>query len=92
MVEGVLAVDSDERIITLNRAAAQLTDIPISEASGKKVCKQSCVMLIYAGCARSARQSGFYSADISIRASDRDRTIQAHGTALHGREGRAMAP
>lgn len=37
MVEGVLAVDTDEKIISMNQAAAQLVGVDVNRATGKTV-------------------------------------------------------
>ncbi len=89
MVEGVLAVDSQARIISLNRASCRLLGLEQAHVQGKRL--QEVV--------RNADLSRFVSraladekpiqADVLLLG-DRERVMQAHGSALHDLEGRPI--
>ncbi len=89
MAEGVLAVDSQERIISVNPASVRLLGLDQTQAQGRRL--QEVV--------RNADLSRFISralacpdpiqADVLLHG-DRERVMQAHGSALHDLEGRAI--
>jgi two-component system phosphate regulon sensor histidine kinase PhoR len=89
MAEGVLAVDSQERIISMNTASGRLLGLDQAQVQGRRL--QEVV--------RNADLSRFVSralanqepieADLLLRG-DRERVMQAHGSALHDLEGRAI--
>jgi two-component system phosphate regulon sensor histidine kinase PhoR len=89
MFEGVLAVDNEERVISLNRAAAKLLDSNEEEARGRNL--QEVI--------RNADLRRFVSSalvcdapiegDVALN-SGRDRVLQAHGTALRDLAGRGI--
>jgi two-component system, OmpR family, phosphate regulon sensor histidine kinase PhoR len=89
MAEGVLAVDSQERVISLNSASGRLLGLEQSQAQGRPL--QEVV--------RNADLSRFISralaspdpieSDVLLHG-DRQRVMQAHGSALHDLGGRAI--
>ena len=89
MAEGVLAVDSQERVISVNPASVRLLGLDQTQAQGRRL--QEVV--------RNADLSRFISralscpepiqADVLLHG-DRERVMQAHGSALHDLEGRAI--
>jgi two-component system phosphate regulon sensor histidine kinase PhoR len=84
MVEGVLAVDTEERVIAVNAAAARLLESDPAEAEGKSI--QEIVRnpdLQYVVAQTLAGQRPV-EADIVIRVGAEDRNLQANGTLLHG--------
>jgi two-component system, OmpR family, phosphate regulon sensor histidine kinase PhoR len=89
MVEGVLAVDTDQRLISLNRAAADLLHCVRADPAGRSL--QEVV--------RNADLRRFVSQALAavrpiegdiIMHGDPDRVLQAHGTALRDSRGRAI--
>ena len=89
MAEGVLAVDSQERVISMNTASGRLLGLEQSQAQGRRL--QEVV--------RNADLSRFISralsceepveADVLLHG-DRGRVMQARGSALHDLEGSAI--
>jgi len=89
MAEGVLAVDSQERVISVNPASVRLLGLDQTQAQGRRL--QEVV--------RNADLSRFITralacpdpiqADVLLHG-DRERVMQAHGSALHDHEGRAI--
>jgi two-component system phosphate regulon sensor histidine kinase PhoR len=81
MIEGVLAVDTDERVIGLNRAAAQLFQIEPDKAQDRTVQEiiRNPALIEFVGRVLSTRTSG----ESEITFYDRGpRYLQAHGTVL----------
>ncbi len=86
MIEGVLAVDADERIISINLAAAKLYDIEPVSALGKSVYE----------IIRHAELHDFIQATLSsssplekelIIQTESFKILQAHGSVMHDAEG-----
>ncbi len=83
MVEGVLAVDTDERVIAVNAAAARLLDTG-PEAEGKaiqEVVRNPDLQTVVAQTLDGQRP---VEADIVMRIGAEDRNLQANGTLLRG--------
>jgi len=85
MVEGVLAVDTDERLIGLNRAAARLFDITREEARGKTIQEivRNPALIEFIGRVFAQRESE--EAEIVLHKGE-TRHLQAHGTILRDAE------
>jgi two-component system phosphate regulon sensor histidine kinase PhoR len=84
MVEGVLAVDIDERVIAVNAAAARLLDTDPASAEGKtiqEVVRNTDLQHIVAQTLGGHRP---VEADIVMRVGAEERNLQANGTLLHG--------
>ena len=84
MVEGVLAVDTDERVIAVNAAAARLLDTDPGEAEGKaiqEVVRNPDLQHVVAQTLDGHRP---VEADIVMRVGVEDRHLQANGTLLRG--------
>ncbi|MHB8079203.1 MAG: ATP-binding protein, partial [Candidatus Krumholzibacteriia bacterium] len=85
MLEGVLAVDGEERVIVLNLAAARLLRVEIPRALGRplgEVARNADLRRFVGGvlAARAARE-GEFRLDDPARAGS-ERIMQAHGTVL----------
>ncbi len=89
MAEGVLAVDNDERIISLNQAAAELLATSQAEAQGRSL--QEVI--------RNAELRRFVTGALNcekpvegdlVLGTGQDRQLQAHGTALRDVQGHAI--
>ncbi len=89
MAEGVLAVDGQERIISLNTASGRLLGLDQAHAQGRRL--QEVV--------RNADLSRFITRALACRDSiesdillhgDRERVMQAHGSALHDSQGQPI--
>ncbi len=84
MVEGVLAVDIDERVIAVNAAAARLLDTDPAAAEGKaiqEVVRNPDLQHVVAQTLDGHRP---VEADIVMRVGAEERNLQANGTLLHG--------
>ena len=84
MVEGVLAVDTDERVIAVNAAAARLLDTDPTAAEGKsiqEIVRNPDLQHVVAQTLGGHRP---VEADIVMRVGAEERNLQANGTLLHG--------
>jgi two-component system phosphate regulon sensor histidine kinase PhoR len=84
MVEGVLAVDTDERVIAVNAAGARLLDTDPAAAEGKtiqEVVRNPDLQHVVAQTLGGHRP---VEADIVMRVGAEERNLQANGTLLHG--------
>jgi two-component system, OmpR family, phosphate regulon sensor histidine kinase PhoR len=82
MVEGVLAVDTEERLIAVNAAAARLLDTKPAEAEGKsiqEVVRNPDLQRVVAQTLSGHRP---VEADVVMRVGAEDRDLQANGTLL----------
>jgi two-component system phosphate regulon sensor histidine kinase PhoR len=88
MDEGVLAVDLDEQVIMLNRAAARMFDIEEGGAKGKNIQE----IIRHSNMHRMITETlaGEKTAEEKLTLSRGKRIVQAHGTALSDREGNRM--
>jgi two-component system phosphate regulon sensor histidine kinase PhoR len=84
MVESVLAVDREERIITLNRAAGSLLGLQPDEARGRMLQEAIRIPAIHRLAAEALAADHMVETEIVLRANGRERFLQAHGTVLRG--------
>ncbi len=84
MVEGVLAVDQDDRVIAVNEAAAKLLNVEPAAAEGRSI--QEVVRNPDLQKVVEAALEGHepVEADITMRVGAEDRSLQANGTLLKG--------
>ncbi|MCX8037244.1 MAG: cell wall metabolism sensor histidine kinase WalK [Candidatus Sumerlaeia bacterium] len=82
MVEGVLAVDADERVLKINQAAGRMLGVDISGAHGRSIQE----VVRHAGLqqfvARALRSAEPIEADLSVNFGS-ERALQARGAPLH---------
>jgi two-component system phosphate regulon sensor histidine kinase PhoR len=89
MAEGVLAVDSQQRIISLNRASGRLLGLDQSQVQGRRlheVVRNADLSRFVRDALENQRP---IQADVLLLG-DRERVMQAHGSALHDVDGRAI--
>jgi two-component system phosphate regulon sensor histidine kinase PhoR len=89
MVEGVVAVDTDERVIAVNAAAARLLDTDPVAAEGKAIQEIVRNPDLQHVVAQTLDGHMPVEADIVMRVGAEDRNLQANGTLLHGDDGGA---
>jgi len=93
MMEGVLAVDEQERVIELNLAAARLLRVEIPRALGRplaEVARDADLRRFVGGVlAARASQEGEFRLDDPARTGG-ERVMQAHGTVLRDEAGRGI--
>jgi two-component system phosphate regulon sensor histidine kinase PhoR len=90
MVEGVLAVDSKERVLTMNHAAGNLLSIAPPEALGRTLQEITRNSEIHDFARRALRADGPTERDITFFHSGDTRSIQAHGAPIQDADGRRL--
>jgi two-component system, OmpR family, phosphate regulon sensor histidine kinase PhoR len=87
MVEGVLVIDSDEKVVELNRAAAGLLGTTVDEARGRTIPEVIRTASLQEFVSRSFHADGAVVDDLDIRVDGRVVMLQAHGVRLDGGAG-----
>ncbi len=90
MVEGVLAVDQADRVITLNRAAGELFGLDPDEARGRTIQETIRNPAIQRLAADTRTSAGAVEGEVALQGNG-SRYLQAHGTLLRGVGGGADA-
>lgn len=104
MVEGVIAIDLDERIISLNRAAAKLLRLDPSQAIGRSIQEAIRNAPLQAFVTKTLRESAASESEFTLRVSedfrttreregeprDRERYLQAQSAILRDAEGQRI--
>jgi len=85
MVEGVIAVDSDERVININRAAAQLIGVDPAAVHGRSIQEIVRNPDLQQFVARTLARHEAVEGEIVL--GDGERFLQAHGTVLRDPQG-----
>lgn len=82
MVEGVLAVDSQSRIINMNDSAGRLLGVSPSEAQGRPVYEVIRNIDLRGFVTRALSSEGAIEDEIALREAGSERHMQAHGATL----------
>ena len=89
MTEGVLALDADERVISLNEAASRMLGTDPGEAQGRTIQEVVRNPDLQDFVARTISSSLAIEGEIVLR-SPRESTLQLHGTPLLGADGKRV--
>lgn len=89
MAEGVLAVDSQERIISMNKASGRLLGLDQAQVQGRRLQEVVRNADLSRFVSRALANHETIEADI-VLLGERERVMQAHGSALHDVDGRAI--
>ena len=81
MVEGVISVDADENVITLNRAAGALFRVEPSEAEGRPLQEVVCNPSLQRFVAKALATDGITEGEV-VLSGGKEHTLQAHSTPL----------
>ena len=87
MVEGVVAVDGEERVIAVNEAAAGLLGISPAEAVGRTIQEVVRNPELQNFVARAVASAQPVEGELGLRVGHEERVLQAHGTVLRGAAG-----
>jgi len=82
MVEGVVAVDPDEHVITVNEAGARLLGVDRAAAHGRSIQEVARNPELQRVLAETLEGRGPVESELVLRVGADDRTLQAHGTLL----------
>jgi two-component system phosphate regulon sensor histidine kinase PhoR len=86
MIESVLAVDTEERILWMNQAAAELFEVNIDEVSGQSVYEAIRNANLQRFIPRVLSADYYQETELSFENSE-EHFLQAHGTALRDADG-----
>ena len=89
MVEGVLAVDRDERILQINRAAVQLTGVRPEAAVGRYLAESVRIVGLQRVAQSVLAGQEVVEAEVTLPAGE-DHVLLVHGAALHDADGKAI--
>jgi two-component system phosphate regulon sensor histidine kinase PhoR len=90
MVEGVLAVDTDERVITVNRAAAMLLGVNADEVKGRgiqEVVRNSALQTLID---QSLGEHREVEGELTLRTNGSDKHVQVSCAVLRGDNGKSI--
>jgi two-component system phosphate regulon sensor histidine kinase PhoR len=82
MVEGVIAVDSNQKVLSLNRAAEKLLDVPSEFASGQPVAMVMRNIQLQEFVKKTLASEETVEQDISFHRDEGEQALRAIGTAL----------
>ncbi len=83
MVEGVIAVDAQERIISLNQTASHLLNVIPDQAKGRKVYEAVRNTKLQTLISRTLSSDKTVVGHVTLRVGETSRLLQAHGAALY---------
>ncbi len=86
MVEGVLAVDTEERLLRINRAAAALLGVVPEEVQGRRIQEAIRKADLQRFVARALAARDPVEGEVVLHGPE-ERYLQAHGTVLRGEDG-----
>jgi len=90
MVEGVLAVDPDLRILTLNTAAAELLGVDLVEVQGAAIEEAVRNPDLQRVVAAAVSGQGPVEVDLTVHVGGREQYLQASGALLHAQGGEVV--
>lgn len=88
MVEGVVALDNEERILHMNRAAADLLAVSPESVEGRRLQEVVRKADLQRFVGRALASASPLEGEVVLPGEDGDRFLQAHGTVLRGGDGR----
>jgi two-component system phosphate regulon sensor histidine kinase PhoR len=87
MIEGVIAIDNDQRVLRINRAAAHLFNIDMANAAGRHIGEITRKVNLHHFVERALASADPIEAELSFLRQGEDRYLLAHGTPLRGAHG-----
>jgi two-component system, OmpR family, phosphate regulon sensor histidine kinase PhoR len=90
MVEGVLAVDTDERVITVNRAAVAMLGVEAHQVQGRSIQEVVRNTELQKLIARSLAEHQQVEGELTLRTNGRDRYVQVSCAVLQGEGGQSI--
>jgi len=90
MVEGVIAFDTEERLLRLNRAAAQLLEIDFKGAAGRALSEVTRKTDVQKFVRRALGENEPIEAELTLLHHGREFTLQGHGSPLRDARGNGI--
>ena len=88
MVEGVIAVDADEKVLSINRAASRMFSVQGHEICGKSIQEAVRNADLHEFISRTLEGGDALEEDVTLRVVERDIYLRVHGTALADGDGK----
>jgi two-component system phosphate regulon sensor histidine kinase PhoR len=88
MIEGVLAIDNQERLLRINHSAANLLNISVDDAIGRRIQQIIRKPDLQGFISRALRSQQRIEADITLAIAGEELFLQAHGTPLRDASGK----
>ncbi|MEZ5987742.1 MAG: ATP-binding protein [Planctomycetota bacterium] len=83
MVEGVVAIDQDERVLHLNQVAAEMLDVPDGNQEGRPIWELTRVREACAILSRAIRDRQDLSQELTLSSMDGDRSLVLRACPIH---------
>ncbi len=90
MIEGVIAVDTNQVVLRINRAAAQLLQIDLANAPGRLIGEVTRKVDLHRFVEHALASSDPIEAELTLLHKGEERCLQAHGTPLLGAIGQQI--
>ena len=90
MIEGVIAVDTNQVVLRINRAAAQLLQIDLANAPGRLIGEVTRKVNLHRFVEHALASSDPIEAELTLLHKGEERCLQAHGTPLLGAIGQQI--
>jgi len=90
MIEGVIAVDTNQVVLRINRAAAQLLQIDLGNASGRLIGEVTRKVDLHRFVERALTSREPIEAELALLHKGEERYLQAQGTPLRGSDGQQI--
>ena len=90
MIEGVIAIDANQVVLRINRAAAHLLQIDLAKAVGRHISEVTRKVDLHRFVEHALASSEPVEAELTILHQGEDRHLQAHGTPLRGAFGQQI--
>ncbi len=90
MIEGVIAVDTDQVILRINAAAARLFNIDIDNAAGRHIGEVTRKVDLHRFIVSTLTSSDPIEAELTLLHQGEERYLQAHGAPLRGASGQKI--
>ncbi|MBW2690864.1 MAG: PAS domain-containing protein, partial [Deltaproteobacteria bacterium] len=90
MIEGVIAIDTDQVVLRINSAAAHLFDIDLANATGRHISEVTRKVDLHRFVEQTLASSNPIEAELTLLHHGEERYLQAHGTPLRGVPGQKI--
>jgi len=90
MIEGVIAIDTDQVILKINRAAGGLLNINPATAGGRRIGEVTRKVELHRFVVRALASNEPIEAELTLPHHDEERYLQTHGSPLRGADGQKI--
>ena len=90
MIEGVIAIDTDQVILKINSAAGDLLNINPAIAAGRRIGEMTRKVELHRFVAQALASNNPIEAELTLPHQDEERYLQTHGSPLRGADGQKI--